>query len=88
MKVVSSAFRPIGVIGGGSIPLALAGSVALSLVLLRYISIKLVLSANSNSKKEVSMVKALTVRTRVFLSSIFETIWAMGVGSVVGHLST
>lgn len=34
------------------------------------------------------MVKALTVRTRVFLSAVFETIWAMGVGSVVGHLST
>lgn len=34
------------------------------------------------------MVKTLTARTRVFFSSIFETMWAIGVSSVVGHLST
>ena len=79
-------FRPIGVIGGGSIPLAFVGSTALLLVLLRFISLNLVPSANDNSNKEVSMVKTLTARTRIFLSSAFETIWAIGVGGVVGHL--
>lgn len=34
------------------------------------------------------MVKTLTARTRIFLSSVFETIWAIGVGGVVGHLAT
>lgn len=34
------------------------------------------------------MVKTLTARTRIFFSSAFETIWAIGVGSVVAHLST
>ena len=85
---VRSAFRPIGEIGGGlAIPVVLVGSVALLLVLLRYISINLILSDQYNIK-EVSMVKTLTARTRVFLSSIFETTWAIGVGSVVAHLST
>lgn len=32
------------------------------------------------------MAKTLTARTRVFLSSIIETTWAIGVGGVVGHL--
>lgn len=83
-----SVFRPIGVIGWGSIPLALVGSVALLFVLLRYISHNLILSVNDNSKKEVPMVKTITARTRMFFSSIFETMWAIGVSSVVGHLST
>jgi hypothetical protein len=82
-----SVLRPIGVVGWGSIPLALVGSVALLLVLLRYVSINVVLPATSNSNKEVPMVKTLTARTRVFLSSIFETMWAIGVGGVVGHLA-
>lgn len=67
--------------------MTLVGSVALLLVLLRYASINLIPS-NQNNIKEVSMVKTLTARTRVFLSSIFETTWAIGVGSVVGHLLT
>lgn len=66
--------------------MALVGSVALLLVLLRYISINLMPSDQYNIK-EVTMVKTLTARTRVFLSSIFETTWAIGVGSVAGHLS-
>jgi hypothetical protein len=79
-------FRPIGEIGGGlTIPVALVGSVALLLVLLRYISIRLISTGQSNIK-EVSMAKTLTVRIRILLSSIFETSWAIGVGSVVGHL--
>jgi hypothetical protein len=82
-----SALRPTGVAGWGSIPLAFVGSIALLLILLRYISVNVVLPATSNSEKEAPMVKALTDRTRVFLSSMFETMWAIGVGGVVGHLS-
>lgn len=83
---VRSVFRPIGEIGGGlAIPVTLVGSAALLLVLLRYISINLIPS-DQNNIKEVSMGKTLTARTRVFLSSIFETTWAIGVGGVVGHL--
>ena len=80
-------FSPIGVIGWGSIPLAFVGSIALLLILLRYVSIRLVPLANENSKKEVPMVETLTARTRIILSSAFETIWAIGVSSVAGlHL--
>jgi len=64
---------------------ALVSSVALLLVLLRYISISLIPSDQGNIM-EVPMVK--TARTRIFFSSAFETIWAIGVGSVVVHLST
>lgn len=67
--------------------MALVGSVALLLVLLRYASINLVPS-DQNNIKEASMVKTLTARTRVFFSSVFETTWAIGVGGVVAHLST
>lgn len=67
--------------------MALVGSVVLLLILLRYISIRLIPSGQDN-KKEVSMEKTLTARTRIFFSSAFETIWAIGVGGVVGHLST
>ena len=77
--------RPIGVIGWGSIPLAFVGFVAFLFILLRYISLKLVLSVSDNSNKEVPMKKTSTVS--IFVSSILETIWAIGVGSVVGHLS-
>lgn len=83
-----SVLRLTGVAGWGSISLALVGSVALLLILLRYISANVILPATSNSEKGVSMVKTLTGRTRVFLSSTFETMWAIGVGSVVEHLST
>lgn len=82
-----SAFRPIGVIGGGSIPLALVGSIVLLLILLRYFSIGVALSATNNVNKGDPMEKTLTARTLIFLSSIFETMWAIGVSSVVGHLS-
>jgi len=76
----------MGVIGGGvTIPVALVGSVALLLVLLRYVSIRLS-PLDQDNIKEVSMVKTLNARTRVFLSSVFESIWAAGVGGVVGHL--
>ena len=82
-----SAFSPIGVVGEGSIPLAIVGSIALLLILLRYVSIRMVPLASENSDKEVSMVKTLTARTRIFLSLMFETVWAVGVSSVAGlHL--
>lgn len=82
-----SAFRPIGVIGWGSIPLTLVGSIALLLILLRYISLNLVPTGKDKSKQEVvPMAATLTARTRIFFSSMFETIWAIGVGGVVGHL--
>lgn len=87
IKEIGNAFWPIGVIGRGSIPLAFVDSVAFLLILLVYSSI-LVLSANMNSKKEEPMVKTLTACTRVLFNSILEIIWAIGVGSVVGHLST
>jgi len=70
----------------GIIPWTFVGSVALLLFLLRYLSHSLVLSA-SNSTKEVSMVKTLTARVRMFFSSAIETVWAIGASSVVGHLS-
>lgn len=34
------------------------------------------------------MVKTLKARTQVFVSSIVESLWAIGVGVVAGHLST
>ena len=81
-------FRPIGVIGGGVMnPVALVCSVVLPLIVLRYLSIRLIPSDRPNIK-EVPMKKTLTDRVRIILSSAFETIWAIGVGSVVGHLST
>jgi len=83
IKDVCSTLRPIGVVGGGSIPLAIVGSIALLLTLLHYVSSRLVSLVNEYNK-EVSMVKTLTARTRVFLSSTFETIWAIGVSSVTG----
>lgn len=81
-----SVLRPVGEVGGGeTFPLALVGSIALLLVLLRYVSIRLI-SMGQDNIKEVSMVKTLKARTQVFLSSSSETLWAIGVGSVVGHL--
>jgi cell shape-determining protein MreC len=81
-----SLFWPIGGIGQGSSPLAFVGFVAFLLIVLRVISLKLVLSASDNSIKGVPMKKTSTVR--IFVSSILETLWAAGVGGVVGHLST
>lgn len=66
--------------------MTLVVSVALLLVLLRFISFELIYSDQDNIK-EVSMVKTLNARLRVFLSSVFESSWAIGVGSVVAHLS-
>ena len=67
--------------------MTIVGSLALLLVLLRNVSINLIPS-NQYNKKEVIMEKTLNARTRIFLSSGIETIWAIGVGVVAGHLST
>lgn len=81
-------FRPIGEIGGGSSPLALVGFVAL-LTLLRSFSHKLYLSNNDNSIKEGNSMKTtITAGLILVTSSFIETLWAFGVSSVVGHLST
>ncbi len=34
------------------------------------------------------MVKTLIARVQVFLSSILETVWALGASNIGGHLST
>ena len=81
-----SMFWPIGVIGQGSIALAFGGFVVLLLVMLPFISQKLILSVSDNNIEEVPMEKTTTVR--IFANSVLETIWTAGVGSVVGHLST
>jgi hypothetical protein len=66
--------------------MAFVGSVVLLLVLLRYVSIRLI-SSGQNNIKEVPMVKALTERARVVSSTILETIWAIGASGVAAHLS-
>lgn len=66
--------------------MAFVGSIALLLVLLRYVSIKLSPSAHNNIK-EVPMKKTLTVKARIIGSTILETIWAIGASGVAGHLS-
>ena len=67
--------------------MAVVGSVVLMLFLLRYVSIRLIPS-DQDSTKGVSMVKTLKARSRIFLSSIVESLWATGFGAVAGHLST
>lgn len=80
-------FRPIGVIGGGlAIPMAIVGSVALLLVLLCYVSIRLVPSGH-DSIKEMSMVKTLKACSRILFFAVVENIGAAGVGVVAAHLS-
>lgn len=67
--------------------MAFVGSIAFLLVLLRYASIRLGPTAQ-DSIKEVPMKKTLTVKARIFGSTVLETIWAIGAGGVAGHLST
>ena len=74
--------------GGGLTPLmAIVGFVALLLFLLRYSSF-LLMPSNQNNIKEVPMKKTFNARTRIFLSSAVESLWATGVGVAAGHLST
>lgn len=80
-------FRPIGVIGGGlATPMTIVIPIVFLLFVLRYVSIRLIPSDRDNIK-EVSMVKTLKARTRIFLSSVIESLWAIGVGVVASHLS-
>lgn len=81
-KVNHSAFKPIGAVG-----IAFVGPIVLLLFVLRFLSIKLVLSAG-NTEKEVSMAKTLTANVKAFSSSALETIWAIGVSSVASCLSS
>ena len=66
---------------GFSPPLAFVASLSLLLFLLRHVSIRLIPSDRENIK-EASMVKTLKARTRIFSSSVVESIWAIGVGSL------
>ena len=63
------------------------GSIVLLLVLLRYISIKMI-SSNQDNIKEVPMKITLNARIQTFISSLLETGSAIGVGIVAAHLST
>ena len=67
--------------------MTIVASVVLLLFVLRYVSIRLIPSDQTNIK-EMTMVKTLKARTRIFLSSVAESLWATGVGIVAGHLST
>ncbi len=80
--------RLIGKIGQGSIPWTFVGSVALILVLLRYLSIQLASTTTVDKNQGVPMGQTFIARARIFFSSLFETIWATGVGCVSGYLST
>ncbi len=56
------------------------------LIVLHFLSLKLVLSDNTCGTKGENMKKTFT--TQVIISSVLETIWTMGVGNIVGRLST
>ena len=66
--------------------MAFVGSIALLLILSRYLSIRLSPSDQDNIK-EVFMKKRLAVKARTFGSAASETIWAIGVSSFAEHLS-
>ncbi len=48
----------------------------------------LVSSDNSNMKKEGSNMDKAKKKTRIVTSVVLETVWAIGVGIIVGQLST
>jgi len=59
------------------------------LIILRVISLKLVLVDNDSMKKRgVYMKKAKEKTPKIVSSSILETGWAIGVGSITGQLVT
>ena len=73
---------------GGSIPYVLVGFIAF-LIILRVISLKLVLVDNDSIKKRgVDMEKIKEKTPKIVSSSILETVWAIGVGSITGQLVT
>ena len=60
----SCVLRPIGVVSWGSIPYMLVGFIVL-LIVLRFFSLKLVLSDNPSNTKEAKMEKTSTTRVMV-----------------------
>ena len=85
--VILCVFRSAGVVCWGSIPHMIVGSIAF-LIVLRVLSLMLVSSDNNNMKKEGSDMDKTKKTAMVVTSSILETIWAIGVGIIVGQLST
>jgi len=72
----------------GSIPYMLVGFIAF-LIVLRVLSLKLVLVVNCNIKEKGNRMKKTKEKTpHIVTSSILETGWAIGVGSIVGQLAT
>ncbi len=88
MRFLISVFRLIGGIGQGSFPWMCVGFIALIFVLLRYLSIRLASTTTVDKNKEVPMGQTLLANTYTFFSSLLETVWAIGVGYIAGHLST
>ena len=58
------------------------------LIVLRVLSLMLVSSDNSNMKKKGSSVDKTKKKTRIVTSAVLESGWAIGVGIIVGQLST
>ena len=79
-------FRPQGVVCWGSIPYIITGFIAF-LIVIRALSLMAVQSDKNTTKKGISMDKVKKM-TRIVLSSSLETVWAIGVGIIVGQLST
>jgi len=61
----------------------------LFLIVLRVLSLKLVLDDNNDIKEKGNNMKDTKEKTlKLVTSSILETAWAIGVGSIVGQLAT
>jgi hypothetical protein len=58
------------------------------LVILRALSLMLVQSDNNNMKIKGSDMKKTKETTKIVISASLETVWAIGVGIIVGQLST
>jgi preprotein translocase subunit YajC len=58
------------------------------LIVLRVLSLMLVSPDNSNMKKKGTSMEKTKKKTRIVTSAILESGWAIGVGIIVGQLST
>jgi len=58
------------------------------LIVLRVLSLMLVSSDNSNMKKGGTTMDKAEKKIRIVTSVVLETVWAIGVGIIVGQLST
>jgi len=83
--ILPSVFRPTGA-SIGVVGLASYIMMFFSLVFLRYASAKILVSGNE--KKEVSMEKEIEEGVHIFLSTLLESVWALGIGIMAGHLLT